>query len=492
MDAMNASSSNFILNFPQKEKTSSKTKNPSGIKIGSTTNIPLTNLSTSPSEINIEDNKTQLSLAAEEILDTNRQNELKKQVKGKARSRGGKGSAISPDANSKRSLKKALPNAAVHNARDLHFKDFINQVDPQTASSKHILIGQIQGLLAGGNSKTDLNEISKALSNLQTVHTSNSTTGTLSECASFYTEGGQGSTLTNSLLTSTSINPTTVAPTQTQTSPLQDKSAEIINSLTPQQQMLLLQLVSQHKPVFSNPTSASTVLSGAVHQQALVQGNQQPSKILISSTPTIPTLALQKSQQLTNSTTGTVQIRGVVSMPARTQVSPIGITTHAIPVQYVVSPDGCHVVSPTGFAIQQQPIVQYVTASAPTLVYPVAHKSKPSTTGYVRIAPAAAVPTIAAETVNPLEVEKQKQKRVVLESMEEHLSEKKLNTQKVYETLPGATEFLSNVASSQSEHLKCVEEGTDIPVPCADNKNTSPVNEPSLKLTYTSKLLYKA
>ena len=370
-----------------------------------------TNISTSP-QYTEATKKSPLDIAAEQIINADLKRQMKlKAPKGRGKGRGRGGSVNQPsDSSQNKLLKKAIPNAVVHNARDIQLKEILNQVTNQNqtniSTNKHILINQLQGLLSS-HSKPDLNEISQALSIMQNKQpTVTSSTFSETKPMSIVTNKNNESfskednVIMNSGLpklpsTSSTSNPQSDLQTLSQ-------NTIVTNNTTAnqQQQMLLLQLVSQNQSVTSN---TSIIPSNA---QAFVSTMPQPQKILINTTQqSSPTALLQQ------------------------QTSPVGV-----PVQYVVRP------SPT--LTIHQPIVQYV---AP---YVDSNSKGASTTSYVKIAPAV-VQNNLVEKVNPLIEEQQKQEKAMLESMQEHLSGKNLNTQKVYETLPAAGEFLSTIASQQ-------------------------------------------
>lgn len=252
--------------------------------------------------------------------------------------------------------------------------------------------------------------------------------------------------------------------TSLHTLPLSKQPSTVVNTLPGSQQMLLLQLVSQAN---TNPTTAHApvVCAISVAPQAYVQ---QPKLVIMDNNKTgnnistIQALKIQpssplevlKSSQETANRNNNIVITGnnkvISSNNARTvQIkSPINSPHTTVSLQYVttVNPTTLKNSFPVVQYISQPQAAAYVYSSVQknTFVRPAGVQAVP--TSFVRIAPAVTPPK-PSTSISLLEQEKQKQEHELLLSMQEHLGDKKLS---VYDSLPGAREFLSDVAKKIS------------------------------------------
>ena len=442
-----SSSSQFLVNFLQKD-----VNNHQDIK-----SRPKTNRSLSDSSGH---GKTQLDLAAEEILAST--SPINNVNSGKVLPRGNKKRTASLDVN--------LLNTNTSTTT-------IKQQKLVTAT--HPLYGQLQEILTTNKSQTDFAEINKALSALQNLQASTT--------AASSNQQQQQQKRVSPLMQTTSLSSAVTIPhlPSQMSSRIAQKVHPISKNQTttttdisltaPQQQMLLLQLVNQNKTYLSNssllsamPTPSYTATTGG--------------KILISPTPSpLQTIALQKSPQIVQQQQ---QLATATSGSGRPVHIAPNVKANTVPVQYVVSPTG------TLTFQHQQPIVRIMSqTTAPTPLTAPLLSLKPTTTNntinsnnknnqlitgtatcsYIRIAPAAVKPhiTTAGEASSkirtttsptnvisnlpsPIELENEKQRRNVYASMQQHISEKNLDSQAVYENIPAARQFLTNMVNEEN------------------------------------------
>ena len=210
--------------------------------------------------------------------------------------------------------------------------------------------------------------------------------------------------------------------------------------------MLLLQFVTQSNSTgkvtntnVNNPIVRAYPVS---HPQAFVH-TQGQSKFLVmgkgNASQALQTLALQKNQSSASTLSQhdvnkrTLQIQGLIPMQTHpSQVSPRGVHTHALPLQYVaaVNRPGFPITQP-GITISQSldgatyPLMQYIPpTSHVSYVYPATNTAvfRPAvsnvTSNFVRIAPAVQPPNM---TVLALEQQKKKKEQEMLESMQKQL-----------------------------------------------------------------------
>ena len=439
-----SSSSQFLVNFLQNDVNNhqeNKTK-------------PKNNRSLSDSS---GYSKSQLDLAAEEILaSTSLINNVNQ---GKVLPRAKKRTA---------SLDTNLINA--NNGAIIKQQNLI--------TTTHPLYGQLQEILTTNKSKTDFAEINKALSALQNLQAATTTASS--------NQQQQKQMHVSPLMQTTSSTVTIPHLPSQMSSKVSQKihlvsknqptaTTDIISLTAPQQQMLLLQLVNQNKTLLSNSSLLSAI---PAQSYATTTGG----KIIISPTPSpLQTIALQKSQQIVQQQQTTNTAVSGTGRPVHIAPS---VKTNTVPVQYVVSPTGT-------LTFQHQPpivrLMSQTTAStpfpAPLLPLKTAttnnttnsiNKNIQSVTGiatcnYVRIAPAAlkplittaeennsknitttSSPTIISNLPSPLELENEKQRRNVYASMQQHITEKNLDSQTVYENIPAARQFLTNMVNEEN------------------------------------------
>ena len=423
-----SSSSQFLVNFLQKDVNNHQENK----------SKPKTNRSLSDSSNHV---KSQLDLAAEEILaSTSQINNLNQ---GKVLSCGKKRTA-SLDANLQ------------------HVTNNVTGQQQQPVTTTHALLGHLQELLTTNTnkSKPDLAEINKALSALQKLQAS--TTSIPTGIQQHQKRVSLLQTSPSSLITVPHL-PSQMSSRISQIHPIPKSqpttTTDIIGLTGPQQQMLLLQLVNQNKTLLSNPSLLSAVQSPS---HTVTTG-----KILISPTPSpLQTIAMQKTQQLVQQQQ---QLQRTASGSGRPVHIAPSIKTNT--VQYVVSPNGTLTIQ------HQQPLVRYVSQSTPPSPSPVSllslattnNKNKQSVTAtatcnYVRIAPATnrphttiagkgtsiAAPTSSSSFSSPLELENEKQRRNLYASMQQHIIDKNMDSQRVYETIPAARQFLTNMVNEEN------------------------------------------
>ncbi|XP_066926004.1 uncharacterized protein [Clytia hemisphaerica] len=298
------------------------------------------------------------------------------------------------------------------------------QNNHMVSTAKDLIIGQLHGLIDAKSIKTDSNFTNKSLSNMHNIPSSLIKGALLSSKTT--------NNFANVPFQVSQINSVPQLPSQMSSKISPSSIAVSTSEGRGQQQMLLLQLVNQSKP--QSVSTKNFPLSSSPHS------------ILISSTPTLQTLALQKSQQIISSPVNIATVNSVNSLP----------------VQYVVNP-------PTGYTIKQQPIIRYVSQDVSTVSIlssaskPILKQSSPVPSNYVRIAPAVATPsqtTVVEISANPLEIEEENQKRQLHASMLQAITGKRMSSEKVYETIPAAQQFLSNIAKEEqaetlhSSHLQ--------------------------------------
>lgn len=372
--------------------------------------------------------KSSLDLAAEEILASSQVDQGTGLFQGKKRT-------ASVDS-------ATLRNTSIISTQH-HQKPLQQQ---QTINNTHMSLVQLQELLSVNKSKTELAEINKALSALQSLQVAPSST--------IFVPATQSQKNVSPLKSTPMVVPQLPSQMSSRISQMHTISnhqqtaigtTDIVNLMAPQQQMLLLQLVNQNK---TNPSLISTIQAPS---HTVTTG-----KFLISQTPSpLQTIALQKTQQQHWTTSGS-------SRPVN--IAPSVKNT----LQYVVSP--------TGTLTIQQPLVRYVSQpSSPVSLLSLTTKNtsnknylpltKQSATGvatttsnYVRIAPATDKPCVAAINgdilsnviaTNPLELENEKQRRNLMASMNQHIMDKNMDSQRVYDTIPAARQFINNMVNEE-------------------------------------------